>query len=315
MPPRTNLFQDVVALVERHKAPDALITESDMLIDSQTGQEREVDVTVTSAADGDDVVMSIEAADRARRADVTWVEQLYAKHLALPTTQLVLVAAAGFSAPALSKAAALRIVTIAPVDLVDDDHEFAVIGRSMEPVVTIEPTLAGIVLDVRPPVGTEMVGEPQQAPIYFADGSPADVRMVADTILGRRLQRIVRRVSQDLDRIGRRVMTVYDRPPEPIFGHAKRIDTGEIERVSIEAVTIEVNVDVALHSEMTMVARLFDNVPTLHGRTTIGAAEAIFVATDHQGARRATLRTREPGQRAPDDWTLDETFEIRIQGA
>ena len=44
MPPRFNLFQDVVAIIERHKAAGTVIKESAELIDRDTGEKREVDV-------------------------------------------------------------------------------------------------------------------------------------------------------------------------------------------------------------------------------------------------------------------------------
>lgn len=307
MPPRTNLFQDVVAIIERHKVRDAVVTESAMLIDRDTGEPREVDVTVTSSTHDGDIVMSIEAADRGLRADVPWVEQQYAKHLALPTNQLVLIAAAGFYKPALRKAAALQVVTITPEDLEDDDHEFAVINRLASPPVTVEPTPAGVELEVRPPLGTEMVGTPPVLLVYFADGTRADLDAIAHTILDRHFERVLTNVSKDLSRTGRRTMSIRDRPPEPLFADARRNDTGEVVRIPVEGVVVDVHVDVELHPEMTMVARLFDTTPTLYGETVIGNAQAIFVATDDDGATQATLRTRE---RTPDDWELDGVFEF-----
>ena len=108
MPPRYNLFQDVVAIIERHKAAGTVITESAELIDRDTGEKREVDVIVSSVVDGAEVIMGIEAADRSRPADVPWVEQQIAKHCALGTDQLVLVAAAGFYGPALQQGSSAR---------------------------------------------------------------------------------------------------------------------------------------------------------------------------------------------------------------
>src|SRR4051794_5569504 len=86
MPPRYNVFQDVVAIIERHKGAGTVITESAELIDRDTGQKREVDVIVSSVVDGAEVIMGIEAADRSRPADVPWLEQQIAKHCALGPT-------------------------------------------------------------------------------------------------------------------------------------------------------------------------------------------------------------------------------------
>jgi len=47
MPPRTNDFQQFVALLHKQLAPTgATVTESNMVLDRMTGDLREVDVTV-----------------------------------------------------------------------------------------------------------------------------------------------------------------------------------------------------------------------------------------------------------------------------
>lgn len=307
MPPRSNFFQDVVAIIERHKAPDAVITDSAELVDRLTGDTREVDVTVASMVDGYETLVSVEASDPSRTAGVTWVEQLACKHQSLATTRLVLVSNSGFTGPALRKAKALGIVTITPEDLEDEDHEFTIISKLATPPLTVELGAVGLTLEVRPPAGYTMA---PALPVYRANSTPVDTGRIADDLLDSHLEQVLVEVARDLTTTATRRLQIRARPAEALFGEARRADTGESVRVPVEAVVLEVDVEVRTHPEMAMVARLFDQTPALYGKTQIQGAEAIFVTTDHAGNHVATLRTREHGQRDPVDWELVETFEI-----
>ncbi|MFL6052419.1 MAG: hypothetical protein ACJ72W_05800, partial [Actinoallomurus sp.] len=64
----------MVFFVKTHLAPDACVTESAMLIDRRTGEEREVDVLIEADVAGHTLRIGIECSDRKRPADVTWVE-------------------------------------------------------------------------------------------------------------------------------------------------------------------------------------------------------------------------------------------------
>ena len=91
MPARSNEFQQLVFLVKKVLSPTtATVTESKLLTDLQTGDEREVDVCIEAELGGHPVVLCIECRDHKRQADVTWVEQMLSKHQRLPTGTLVL---------------------------------------------------------------------------------------------------------------------------------------------------------------------------------------------------------------------------------
>jgi hypothetical protein len=226
----------------------------------------------------------------------------------LGTDQLVLVAAAGFSEPALRKAEAHGAVTITPEDLQDDAYEFAVISKLAAPPVTVEPTLTGAFLTVRVPKGTTMVGEPRS--VCRADGTRADLDRIAYTVFDLHFHGFVAKAAEDLSQTVRRKLTVMEPPPEPLFADARHDDTGVLVRVPVVGLQIEVSVDVQLHPEMNMVARLFDETAALYGEGKLGDAGAIFVATENAGTTRATLRTREPDVREPVDWTFDGVVDI-----
>ena len=100
MPKRSNEFQRLVYLVRVNLAEGAPVTESKMLPDRQTGSEREVDVCIEGTVGGFPVKVCVECIDHARKADVTWVDTMKAKHERLPTNALILASRRGFTAEA-----------------------------------------------------------------------------------------------------------------------------------------------------------------------------------------------------------------------
>ncbi|MDI9973365.1 restriction endonuclease [Rhodococcus sp. IEGM 1307] len=115
MPQRSNLFQELVAIIHAHISDDATVTESAMVIDRATGKRREVDVYIERDVAGDPVVVSVECRDHKRSPQsVEWVEQMHGKHATLPTHKLILVSKSGFTRQAEAKAAALNIKTVTP---------------------------------------------------------------------------------------------------------------------------------------------------------------------------------------------------------
>ena len=118
MPARSNEFQKLVLLVKQHVAGGATVTESKFLADRATGADREVDICIEGAVGGHEVVISVECRDRARRADVTWIEEMKAKHERLPTDALVLVSRSGFTsgAIAVAKSYGIELLSISEID-------------------------------------------------------------------------------------------------------------------------------------------------------------------------------------------------------
>lgn len=97
MPPRTNEFQQLIVAIQSHLDPDSSVVESAMLDDALTGTKREVDIVVSGRVGAQVVTVSIECRDRTRPADVTWVDEMQAKHSRLPTNVLVLVSHSSFT--------------------------------------------------------------------------------------------------------------------------------------------------------------------------------------------------------------------------
>jgi hypothetical protein len=119
VPIRSNIYQRLVAAVHKQVGPAWTVTESRLLVDSRTGQLREVDVVIDGSAAGYPMLIGVEARDRRRVADVTWVESMAKKHDDLPTDKLVLWSPTRFSKNAAAKAKALGIVAVTSKTLAD----------------------------------------------------------------------------------------------------------------------------------------------------------------------------------------------------
>jgi hypothetical protein len=113
VPKRSNDFQRLIFLVKKHFAGGATVTESKILHEIDSDEEREVDVVIEMTVAGQPVIIGIECIDKNRRAGKEWVEQMHGKHSRLPTDQLVLASRRGFYEPAIRKAKTFNIQTLA----------------------------------------------------------------------------------------------------------------------------------------------------------------------------------------------------------
>lgn len=131
MPKRTNTFQRLVKLLHERLVDETWeVNESEMLVHSLNGEEREVDIVLRykpKIGNYEPVLISIECCDRKKPADSTWIEQLVKKHEFLPTSNLVLWSSNGFYKPALSLAEKYLVKTISPRS--DIEQEWAVLSR------------------------------------------------------------------------------------------------------------------------------------------------------------------------------------------
>jgi hypothetical protein len=119
VPARSNAFQEMVTLLTAVMREDEsmTVTPSAMLTDIVTGEPREVDISVETEVAGHKVIVGIECRDWKRPQSVQWVEEMHAKHLALPVQLTVLVSSNGFAKSALRKAAHYSIKTVTPREI------------------------------------------------------------------------------------------------------------------------------------------------------------------------------------------------------
>jgi len=113
MPKRSNAFQKLIALVNKQLVQHPDVEESPLLTDSVTCELREVDVLITTSVASYEIRVALECIDRKRKADVTWVEEMFQKHQHLPTDKLILVSRSGFSSAAIHKSQFLNITALA----------------------------------------------------------------------------------------------------------------------------------------------------------------------------------------------------------
>jgi hypothetical protein len=170
MPRRTNRFQQVVAIVERHLAGDEGVTESAMLTARRGKVEREVDVVLLRKIGQHTIRVSIEASKTSRPATIEWVEQMVAKHAKLPTDKLVLYSGRGFTRAALDEATASNAVAIGEEPLAAQEAKVLAGLRSLwAKMIQLTPEQSQI--EARRPDGTTWrFGPPPDAMLFFEDG-------------------------------------------------------------------------------------------------------------------------------------------------
>ena len=123
-------------------ASDAAVEASAMLKSRSTGQPREVDVVIRAKQAGYEVIVSVEAVGRSRKATRQWVDEMVGKHADLPTSKLILVSEKGFTKDARAAALANDAVPLAPEDLSSDDPDrdvVAAVPALWPKVVTFTP--------------------------------------------------------------------------------------------------------------------------------------------------------------------------------
>ncbi|MCO8124260.1 restriction endonuclease [Stieleria sp. TO1_6] len=135
MPKRTNEFQKLIGLIftQMSDTDGATITESAMVIDRDSNDEREIDWLLKRSVAGVDIAIALECRDHKRKGDVTWIDQLIGKYRSLPVDRIVAVASAGFTKSAIVKAAANRVdcKTLEEAEITDWPSEFLRIGVAL----------------------------------------------------------------------------------------------------------------------------------------------------------------------------------------
>jgi hypothetical protein len=164
VPKRSNEFQEVVYIIQTHLSDDAVVRESEELLDLQTGAKREVDVCVHSTVAGYDVIVSVECRDHRRPQSVGWVDEMHTKHQRLPTNLLVLASSSGFTKEALAVAEKYGIETVVPGSI---DQKFgADVTRRLDAlwIKGVSATVQRVVATVEPSDGL-----PEQRVVLLPD--------------------------------------------------------------------------------------------------------------------------------------------------
>jgi hypothetical protein len=309
MPKRSNLFQDVVAIVHRHMAGDATVEESALLTNRETGAKREVDVVIRTHVAGHDVVVSVEASATSRPADIEWVEQMLRKHSKLPTNTLVLVSAGGFTAAARREAEAGGAAAIAPEDLTANDPQRAVLNRLPKvwpKVVSLTPNAVKIHI-TRPTQGGDEQAwfrAMQDHLIYFENGEVIGTALeVLQAFIHENFETLAKQIGlADVTETMTSEFVLQIGPPwtmrddHAVERHlAVRYEDGDAgpEFHRIDAATVTGTAALEANEPIELEHRKLGDVAYAYGEGKVGNVPALIVATEGEERATVTLRTRD----------------------
>lgn len=299
MPKRTNLFQDVVALIHTHMARGATVEESAMLVNRVTGKPREVDVAIRDVTAGHDVTVSVEARASRRKADAHWVEGMLGKHADLPTDKLVLVSQAGFTSQARKLTEEHGAIALEPSDLTGEDPAGNIVNRlkSIWPkIVSLTPERAQVTV-IRPE-GEKWFKAPADLWLYLPDGT--ELGNLLEFIQGsvhasweKLMEDIgLRDIAESMDRY----FTVDIGSPAvglqgvrlPIFARYEDAEGGpELHRITHLRVVGQAHIDVV---EVELSHQRLGDVLFSQGTSTIAGRRALIVATEDEEGGQISIR-------------------------
>lgn len=113
MPKRTNEYQKLILAINQHLASsDAIVTESRMLWDALSEQNREIDILIEDNSGPYKVTIGIECTAKSRPVGVPTMEQLINKHKSVGIQKTVIVSKSGFAVSAKKYAKKMQIDAI-----------------------------------------------------------------------------------------------------------------------------------------------------------------------------------------------------------
>lgn len=112
MPKRTNNFQRIVFLIQKILGDRAVVQESALLKDRETGSDVEVDILIRGEVTGTEISIGVECVDRSRPSDIEWMRSMLKKHEGLPIDKSIFVSKRGFTDQARAKAKANSAETL-----------------------------------------------------------------------------------------------------------------------------------------------------------------------------------------------------------
>ncbi|GHE30214.1 hypothetical protein GCM10017673_36090 [Streptosporangium violaceochromogenes] len=179
MPRRTNLWQEMIAVIAAKMAGDVEVIESAMLPDRRTGAKREVDVVIKSRLGNPfprELIVSVEATSPVRPCTVEYVERMIAKHADLPTNQLILVSKSGFTVEAQTKANSYGVALFSPQTFSATDSEFQIVNKleSLHPRIMNVQVKGARVAVQRPDGSTTWFFASQQHIVFTESGDELD---------------------------------------------------------------------------------------------------------------------------------------------
>ncbi|MGH9194160.1 MAG: restriction endonuclease, partial [Acidimicrobiia bacterium] len=299
MPKRTNLFQQVVALIHTHMARGASVEESAMLVNRVTGEEREVDVAIRAVTAGHEVTVAVEARSSRRRADASWVEGMLGKHANLPTDKLVLVSQSGFTRQARMLAEEKGAAALEPSDLTGADPAGRVVNRlkSIWPkIVSLSPERAQVT--VERPEGEKWFKAPADLWLYLPDGTElGNLQEFIQASVQASWEKLMEDIGlRDIARSIDRYFTVEIQSPTiglqgvrlPIFARYEDAGDGpELHRITHLRVVGQAHIEVV---EVELSHQRLGDVLFSQGTSTIAGRHTLIVATEDEEGGQISIR-------------------------
>lgn len=213
MPKRSTRFQRLIAAISHCLAVDSRVQESALLVDKVTGAQREVDICIQGRLEPYRVVICMEVFDHGRKATTPWVEQMAQKHANLQSDKLLLVSRAGFTSPAVKKAAFLNIETLTLNDALKTDWDLAVklLGQGVFVLYNLSFYCEALVEGAPKPEPASLTARLYSSPT----ANPINVAAVVGLFLSD--ARVKRTIMDRVDSSNERHFTLAYSPPEGIL--------------------------------------------------------------------------------------------------
>lgn len=313
MPKRTNVFQEVVAIIHRHMAREATVEESALLPERRTGDLREVDAVIRAKTAGYDVIVSVEANARSRPAPVGWLEETIKKHEDLPTNQLVLASQAGFTKKARRSAEAHGVPAISPETLTGPNADYHVVGKlnSVWPhVVLLKATSARLRVEAPDGRSNEVVGVADLV-LVQADGTEIlNLSHLIEAVLKGNFDKLMAQLGPVgfagagdtaipftivSENVGRNVSVSRD-AAEPVptgelyLRHEAPPSDPELHRIAL--LELDGELSVAASSPIPFTHARLGGVDVAFGQGQIGPRDALVVVTENEQGGKMTIRIR-----------------------
>jgi len=287
-------------------ADGAVVEESALLRDTRAGEDREVDVVVRGQVAGEDVVVSVEAIARKRKADLTWIDSMLSKHRSLPTNKLILVSEAGFSKGAKKKAEEAGAVLVTPEKFSESDPVGEIVNRlgaiwsKMHSIKVRSVEVAMLAPD-----GSEHFSNaPPEVPFYAPDGTKRGlfsdlVPVFAGDYIGP--QELAKQVGlRDIEEsVEKNIVLAIDFPMVSISGEPSDISTPVYVRpdngdpasplLSVKKMVVRGTLKIEV-AEIPLSHQRLGDADTAHGSATIDGSKALFVVTEGAHGSKATIR-------------------------
>ena len=244
MPKRSNAFQNLFHILYRQLAGHATVTESKMLHDNVTEEEREVDILIESEVAGHKITIGVECNAQTRKSCVEWVERMRGKHQNLPTDKLILVSQSGFYRSATKKAQFYGIDTISLGNAMKADWT-KIVGKKERLFFEYYDNTAHYYVVMKcEEERLEKWAPPNDQVVLFADGAEMTINQVVNTIIAS--EQVYKHVFHTLDSGGEPKFSIAYRFVEGCHILDRKGSKREIAELSITLETVKEKTPVPL---------------------------------------------------------------------